>query len=190
MSLYGSPRWNNNSYRTVSRHAPLGQSGFWPARDASAARGQLTDPALVRQFVAAGRAVLTLESTRTGSRYTYRISTKKNAPGLLFVAVLTGADNTNSYTYLGYIRAGVYRHGRAKSKIGADAPSALAFDWFHRAIHQPALPTTLRVWHEGRCGKCAKKLTVPASVATGFGPDCAEALGIEWATPVCEAVAA
>ena len=28
--------------------------------------------------------------------------------------------------------------------------------------------------HEGRCGRCARRLTVPASVASGIGPECAK----------------
>lgn len=31
----------------------------------------------------------------------------------------------------------------------------------------------LQVWHEGRCGRCGRKLTVPSSIETGLGPECA-----------------
>jgi hypothetical protein len=37
----------------------------------------------------------------------------------------------------------------------------------------------IKIWHCGRCGACARALSVPASIKTGFGPDCAEKLGIE-----------
>ena len=29
----------------------------------------------------------------------------------------------------------------------------------------------LEVWHEGRCGKCGRKLIVPESIARGIGPE-------------------
>jgi hypothetical protein len=29
------------------------------------------------------------------------------------------------------------------------------------------------VHHEGKCGRCGRKLTVPESVKSGFGPECA-----------------
>jgi hypothetical protein len=28
-------------------------------------------------------------------------------------------------------------------------------------------------WHEGKCCRCGRKLTVPASIASGIGPECA-----------------
>ena len=27
-------------------------------------------------------------------------------------------------------------------------------------------------WHEGRCGRCGRKLTVPESIEAGYGPEC------------------
>jgi len=36
----------------------------------------------------------------------------------------------------------------------------------------------LRIWHRGFCGRCGRPLTVPSSIATGIGPDCAERMGI------------
>jgi hypothetical protein len=27
-------------------------------------------------------------------------------------------------------------------------------------------------WHEGKCGRCNRKLTVPSSIESGFGPEC------------------
>jgi len=32
----------------------------------------------------------------------------------------------------------------------------------------------LEIWHEGRCGRCNRKLTVPASIALGIGPECGQ----------------
>jgi hypothetical protein len=34
------------------------------------------------------------------------------------------------------------------------------------------------VYHEGRCGRCNRKLTVPESIETGLGPECASKLGL------------
>jgi len=28
------------------------------------------------------------------------------------------------------------------------------------------------VFHEGACGRCGRTLTVPESIASGFGPEC------------------
>lgn len=39
------------------------------------------------------------------------------------------------------------------------------------------LPDVIEVWHEGGCKHCGKKLTVPASIELGMGPDCASMNG-------------
>lgn len=44
--------------------------------------------------------------------------------------------------------------------------------WFGKTAGQD-LPEC-EVWHEGRCGRCGRKLTVPESIETGIGPDCAK----------------
>jgi hypothetical protein len=39
------------------------------------------------------------------------------------------------------------------------------------------LPGGYKIHHEGRCGKCGRLLTVPESVETGIGPECAKRMG-------------
>jgi hypothetical protein len=154
-------------------------------------RGQLTTAEAVRRFANAGNATLTLVSKTTGARFTYKIQAPYNDEGkrddasqMRFVKVLTGADNESAYSYLGYLRRDLYIHGGAKAKVGRDTPSAKAFEWAWQRFVKDTMPESLEVWHEGKCAACGRKLTVPSSVATGFGPDCAERLGI----PVCEVI--
>lgn len=40
------------------------------------------------------------------------------------------------------------------------------------AIAGGVIPPSLEVWHEGRCGRCGRALTVPESIASGIGPVC------------------
>jgi hypothetical protein len=129
-----------------------------------------------QQFALAGNAIFTLVSKTTGARFTYRVQVAKNEAGerndsMHFVAVLTGADNQNDYSYLGYIRREIFFHGK-KSRISRDAPSAKAFDWFWRIAVTGRAPTTAEVHHEGRCGRCGRPLTVPESIQSGYGPEC------------------
>lgn len=141
--------------------------------------GQLLDVETVARFMLAGNAIVTLESARTGVRYTYRVRQSTKAGGPAFVEVLVGPDNMADYAYLGTIFGGrddqgpVYYHGR-KSTIGSGAPSAKAFAWAFGSIARGVLPDDLRVYHEGRCGRCGRVLTVPESILSGLGPDCAE----------------
>jgi hypothetical protein len=38
------------------------------------------------------------------------------------------------------------------------------------------LPDFIEVWHEGKCGKCGRTLTVPSSIESGIGPECMKSL--------------
>jgi hypothetical protein len=127
------------------------------------------------RFVFAGNATFTLTSGRTGQSFTYRIREGKplgsRAPKL-FASVLTGPDNTRDYTYLGIVeRAG----DRAQvvptraSTIDVNAPSFRALEWFLQHVDSPAV----EVRHMGRCGRCGRALTVPSSIDSGLGPECA-----------------
>ena len=57
--------------------------------------------------------------------------------------------------------------------------------WALRVIWQQAngkytLKSTHSIKHVGRCGKCGRPLTTPASLDTGLGEICATELGVEW----------
>lgn len=139
---------------------------------------QFTTATEALAFVLAGNAHITLKSAKTGTRFTYRVRQSDDGK-LHFVSVLTGSDNEGSYTYLGIIRGG-HLSGftrTKKSPIGDDAPSAVAFRWFAGWIAAGKLPADLEIWHEGRCGRCGRMLTVPESLAAGIGPDCAKRTG-------------
>ena len=133
------------------------------------AAGSMLERDKIELFILAGNATLTLRNTTTGNRFTYRVRQCDDKPELYFVSVLTGSDNTSDYQYLGTLRSLSYAHGR-KSRIASDATSARAFAWFWE--HRHALPACVEVWHEGRCGRCSRLLTVPESIASGFGPEC------------------
>lgn len=140
--------------------------------------GQLLTPAHANQFVLAGNATVTLISQKSNTRFTYRVRQSDDGR-VWFVQMLTGPDNENSYRYLGHFRGDkMYVHGR-KSRFDAESPGAKAFDWFANwALEQPAWPAGLQVWHEGRCGRCGRKLTVPESIARGIGPECWGLMGL------------
>jgi hypothetical protein len=142
----------------------------------------------IKRFVLAGDAIFTLVSQRSGERFTYRVTRapvrdgedEAQAAGRpWFVKVLTGPENTSCYQFVGCIWVGgngrpKYTHGR-RSRITRQAKSVVAFEWFIGRIAGGVLPTVVEFWHEGRCGRCGRTLTVPESIAYGIGPVCAEA---------------
>ena len=139
-------------------------------------RAQLHAADAAGEFALSGNATLTLQSQKTGARFTYRIRAKDDGK-IYFISLLNGPDNENDFAYLGHIRPAElqYSHGR-KSKISAEAPSARAFAYFWEGIRRGKIARDLEIWHEGRCGRCGRKLTTPESLSRGIGPECANHL--------------
>lgn len=53
------------------------------------------------------------------------------------------------------------------------------FPWtWNRLVENKGLPDVIEVWHEGCCAQCARRLSVPASIELGYGPDCAATRGL------------
>lgn len=145
-----------------------------PACDSGDMSGRFTDAATALRFMRAGNATITLRSKATQTRFTYRLR-ESDDKQCLFVGLLNGSDNESNYKYLGRISREVFWAGRKVPRdgdIGKDAPSSRAFAWSWQKLVSGTLPEQLEVWHEGSCGRCGRKLTVPESIASGFGPEC------------------
>lgn len=129
----------------------------------------------LKMFFYAGKSIITLRNLESGNRYTYKITAPKDQDPkkpIFFVKVMTGSDNENSYTFLGTIFDFVnYKHSQ-KSSLKADDVRARVIAGFLKFVNNNVLPKSVEAWHEGRCGKCGKKLTVPESVYSGLGPIC------------------
>ena len=123
------------------------------------------------KFMFAGKSVFTFINTKTGNRFTFKVKQAKDS-NIFFVSVLTNPD---VYTYIGTCIEGNYKHGR-KSNINKDAQSVKVFEFMLSRLKTNNLPDFLEVWHEGFCGKCGKRLTVPSSILNGLGPDCIKKL--------------
>ena len=138
---------------------------------------QLVGPLAVGRFLLAGNAVFTLRSRKTGARFTYKVSHKKGGD-VSFVSLLTGSNNERDYSYMGLLPddapTALRGVGRGKSCASADAPSAKAFQFLLDSVGKGRIPDAREIWHEGRCGRCGRKLTVPESIETGLGPECAD----------------
>ena len=135
---------------------------------------RITDASQARDFVLAGKAIFTLVSDATGVRFTYRVQRARTGE-VWFVKYLGGSDNGSDYRYIGFVRDGAFCYGGIKAKANRGAPSVRAIGWALRHLlgETPNLPDALQVWHEGKCGRCGRRLTVPASIASGLGPVCA-----------------
>lgn len=119
------------------------------------------------KFIFAGNSTSTFLNTRSDNRFTFKVKKVKDSD-LYFVSVLTSPD---IYTYMGTISNGLYKHGR-KSTIFNTAQSVKVFEYVLKNLMKLSLPTFIEIWHEGKCGKCGRTLTVPDSIINGLGPEC------------------
>jgi len=145
--------------------------------------GGKLENARAKEYILAGDAVLTFRNSETGNRFTYRISRPKDADEKCphFVKARTGSGSDNGqYAYFANIwpdeKRGLkgLQHGR-RSQLTYDDLSVQAFAWIWDHIDD--LPDSIEVWHEGRCLRCGRQLTVPESIAQGYGPECIQRTG-------------
>lgn len=131
---------------------------------------------LTSAFVLAGKAIFTVSNGK-GSHYTFRVQKSDEDRPVYFIGLLTGSDNTHDYTYLGLLdpRTLTIRLTKA-SKYTVDSVPVKALVWALLRIKAGVASPLIR--HENLCGRCGLKLTTPASISTGFGPECADKLGI------------
>jgi|SRR6056297_1636307 len=134
----------------------------------------ITDAAVALEFALGGNARFTLVSQKSGTRYTYRLR-RPDPIKPIFVQLLTGPNNTEDYTYLGFMPGGQEQTGwvNAGRKGNPAHPAFKAIHWALAKIAKGDMPEGLEFWHEGRCARCARVLTDPASIERGLGPECA-----------------
>ncbi len=136
-----------------------------------------------KNFIIAGKAIFTVDNGK-GDHYTFRINKKEASgsyPEAFFVALLSGPDNTSDYSYLGMLvpQTGEVRL-TAKSRYKEDTVPVKVIRWALKKVWtDQEFPQGYAIYHEGRCGRCGRLLTVPSSVESGFGPECASVLGID-----------
>ena len=147
----------------------------------AAKTAKFTDAADVLTYALAGHATLTMSSLKTGARYTFKISqakdreTGKPQDNLWFVGLLAGPDNESDYQYVGMLN-GTFRL-TAKSKFGPESTPVRAFQFFWKHVSAGQMPPQMEIRHEGSCGRCGRKLTVPESIDRGIGPECMHKMG-------------
>ena len=135
-------------------------------------------------FITAGNATVTVESLKTQKHLTFKVSQMKNSyngkpiADKFFVSLLNGPDNMSSYMYLGVLNGDEGLKLTAKSKAQDDAPSVRGFRYVWANLVAGKLPSDAHVFHDGKCGRCGRKLTVPESLHNGIGPECIKKVGL------------
>jgi hypothetical protein len=105
-----------------------------------------------KAYILTGDATLTLESRRSKTKFTYRVTRckDKEQPDLYFVSLLIGdSADDGQFKYLGIINRNGFRITK-NSGVKVDAPAAKAFESFFLST---TLDAELEVRHKGRCGR-------------------------------------
>lgn len=149
------------------------------ADDPTIAEGHIiADPAAARSFLLAGNAILTLRSHKSGAHFTYRVKRAGEDKQIWFVSLLVAPE---TFTYLGVIRPlanGLTFATTAKSCQPAAHPAAVGFERMFRGVYtRGAILPGLDIMHAGKCGRCARRLTHPHSIESGFGDECLGKMG-------------
>lgn len=148
------------------------------------------------QFTLAGFALITLHSQRTQRKLTFmivdpdrkqkRLKLPLKGPDRRLIYVVTDKiskdwDIKYKKLYVGYIL--IERQWMTRNPANGAGIAAEAFYWYWLQVLQPkkgdVIPN-LKVYHEGRCGRCGNALTHPSSTHTGLGPICASANAYKW----------
>ena len=153
---------------------------------------------ITKEFVLAGNATFTVEpptnfiAARAAlgetwhPRYTYRVervemdsrADPRVKDTFYFAKSMTGPDNTADYVYVGVVHPtlGTVRL-TGKSAFPYDSTRVkVLMRVLSRIFAGEAAKITEAGWtvhHEGRCGRCGRALTVPSSIESGIGPECA-----------------
>jgi hypothetical protein len=138
-------------------------------------------PESFNHFILAGKAIFTVRSEKTGTRFTFKVEKADKIFGskqYYFCSVLTGTDNESDYRFFGTISQNIYNSqvfftwSEKNKNIGINAPSVTAFSYIIKLFTEHKHNPNLHIFHEGRCGRCGRKLTVPESIENGIGPEC------------------
>ena len=137
-------------------------------------RGKFNKAQETQAYILSGHGTITIRSKKTGARFTYKMGQSDNGQ-VTFIKLLNGKDNEEDFCYLGHIftDSNNFCHGR-KSRITEEASGAKAFNFTWNMLTSGQMLDGIEIWHEGRCGKCGRKLTVPESIERGIGPHCAK----------------
>lgn len=141
-------------------------------------RGTINTITEIQQFIFASNATFTIENEKSGNRFTYKVvrKNKKDKAGYIwFVNLLNGPDNVIDYQSLCFMfgNENGFCIRQNKQRIKPTATSYIAFDWLIKQINEKKeLIAGVNFYHEGKCCRCGRKLTVPESIKSGIGPEC------------------
>lgn len=123
----------------------------------------------------AGKTTFTISNGKD-EHYTFKVIQIQDYSRYI-VKLLTGPDNSNSYTYLGMLFNTDLKPVSLtnKSKFTKSSKPYRVFCFAQSILGGiTKLPKGYSILPSGTCFKCGRKLTTPESIKTGYGPICRE----------------
>jgi hypothetical protein len=169
-AIYGFSRWSMKKFRGVLNC--LRAEAIREQRAAAPAPAAVEGAALGADVPCGTYTV----EFKDGSHVTLRVKKhwveEEAKKGVKVVQYLSGQDNETSYTGFAFHQGGqlrVWRKFEGKLERQREAWLVVAGD--------PAAAGEAYALHSNNCFRCGRKLTVPASIHRGLGPECASKWG-------------
>jgi len=134
----------------------------------------------IRKFILAGDAYFTVVNVITKNKLTFHIiQPKEKSPWFVWAT-----NKKGKFCFLGTIfqrTSGLeYRWGWKNGKFTEDSIINKSFKYLWKKMLLNSLPPKIIFYHDGKCGRCGKRLTDPRSIMRGFGPHCFRILVKRW----------
>lgn len=129
-------------------------------------------------FILGGNATFTIKSNLTDKRFTYKVLRDKNNEKSYKVSMLYGPDNVTNYKMIGWFHTAEGPFMTPWSPPMKTYDAFVALDFVYQNLQLGIYMPNLEIWHEGRCCRCGRALTVPESIANGIGPECAKSVNV------------
>lgn len=140
---------------------------------------QFKDSSLLNNYILGGHAVVTLESP-SGTKHTYVYAIPKNSESfpedVRFVYAL---HDGKKELYIGMIELNKFRLTR-NSRFLPDTDIVKGAFYIENMRKTQAFldKSPMKIYHEGVCARCGRKLSDEKSKEIGFGPKCKKRLKV------------
>lgn len=128
-------------------------------------------------YILAGNAIVTIYNEDTRKHLIFQVTraTEILHPDrfnehLWFVA---GQVANGHFVYMGIIiPKSLHFTATVGSRMSYGTQHMDSFSWLMRQLINNKLPKSIKIYHNGKCGTCGRRLTVPSSIERGVGPVC------------------
>ena len=124
---------------------------------------RMTNTAEILDFLFSGKAEFTIKSAASGKHWAFKANLAKDSDRSCFVRV---KHNDDSY-YIGLLDTHSLSYIPKQRGDSSTAIAALA-----AFLRRGELHPQFEFYHIGKCARCSRPLTDPASIQRGLGPTC------------------